>query len=64
MKEHDKTPEKKLNKLETNNLSEVEFKIQLIRCVHELRGRIGDLSENFNKEMESIKKEMESIKKN
>ena len=45
MKEQNKTPEKELNKMEINNLSDAEFKILVIRMLKEL-------SENLN----SIKK--------
>ena len=45
MKEHKKTPEEELNKMETSNLLDTEFKTLVIRIGNEL-------SENFN----SIKK--------
>ena len=41
MKEQIKTPEKELNKMEISNLSDVEFKILVIRMLKEL-------SENLN----------------
>ena len=41
MKEQIKTPEKKLNKLEINNISDAEFKTVIIRMLKEL-------SENFS----------------
>ena len=53
MKEQNKTPEKELNKMETSNLVDAEFKTLVIRMAKEL-------SENFN----SIKKGRETIKKN
>ena len=49
MKEQIKTPEKELNKMETSNLLDAEFKTLVIRMLNEL-------SENFNKEIVSIKK--------
>ena len=36
MKEQIKTPEKELNKMEISNLSDVEFKILVIRMLKEL----------------------------
>ena len=36
MKEQIKTPEKELNKMETSNLSDAEFKILVIRMLREL----------------------------
>ena len=53
MKEQNKTPEKELNKMETSNLLDGEFKTLVIRM-------LSELSENFN----SIKKGMEIIQKN
>ena len=43
MKEQNKTPEEGLNKMETRNLPDAEFKTLVIRM-------LNDLSENFNKE--------------
>ena len=45
MKEQIKTPEKELNKMEINNLSDVEFKALVIRMLKEL-----------NEDLSSIKK--------
>ena len=63
MKEQDKTLEKELRKMETRNLPDAEFKTLVIKMLNELRGRIDNLSENFNKEVRNIKMEIESIKK-
>ena len=60
MQEQNKTLEKELNKMETSNLVDVEFKTLVIRMLKEIRGRVGELTENFN----SIKKNVETIKKN
>ena len=57
MKEQNKTPEKELKKMETNNLSDARFKTLVIRMLKELRRRVEELSENLNKEIENIKKE-------
>ena len=48
MKEQNKTPEKELNKMETSNLLDTEFKTLVIRMLNELRGRADELKENFN----------------
>ena len=64
MKEQNKAPEKEFNKMETSNLPDADFKILVIRMLNELRGRIQELSENFNKEIGNIKIEIENIKKN
>ena len=49
MKEQNKTTEKEINKMETSNLPEAEFKTLVLRMLNEL-------SDNFNKEIENIKK--------
>ena len=43
-----------------NNLPDVEFKTLVIRMLDKLRGRVEELSENFNKEMQNIKMEIEN----
>ena len=48
IKEQTKTPEKLLNKIETNTLLDAEFKTLVITILKELRGRVDDLRENFN----------------
>ena len=42
--------------METSNLSDAEFKTLVMRMFKELRGRVNDLSENFNKDIGNIKK--------
>ena len=49
MKEQIKTPEKELNKMEINNLSDKEFKTMVIRMLKELR-------EDFNRIKKSSQK--------
>ena len=51
--EQNKTPQKEINKMETSNVLDAEFKTLVIRM-------LSDFTENFN----SIKKDMETIKKN
>ena len=53
MKEQNKTPEKELNKIETSNLLDEEFKTMIIRM-------LSEFNENFN----NIKKGIETPKKN
>ena len=51
MKEQNKAPEKELNKMETSNVPDAEFKTLIIRMLSDLKGRIEELSEKFNKEI-------------
>ena len=60
MKEQNKAPEKERNKVEMSNLKDAEFKTLVIRMLNELKGRVDELSENFNREVENIKMEMEN----
>ena len=53
MKEQEKSPEKEVNEMEASNLSDIEFKVEVIRMLKEL-------SENYN----SMKKDIETMKKN
>ena len=55
MKEPNKTPGKELNKMETSNLPDAEFKTLVIRM-------FNDLSKNFNKRIGNLKMETENIK--
>ena len=63
MKEQTKTPEKEPNEMEISNLSDAEFNTLIIRMFNELRDRVGEFSENFNKDIGSIKTELENIKR-
>ena len=51
IKKQNKAPEKKSNKMETSNLPDAEFKTLVIKMLKELRGRVNEFSENFNKEI-------------
>lgn len=53
MKEHKKNS-RKITKLNNDNLSDPEFKTMVRRILKELRGRIYELSNNFNKKIVSI----------
>ena len=57
--EQNKTPVRELNKMETNNLLDAEFKTLVIRMLTEIGGRVDELRENFN----SIKKAHNNHKK-
>ena len=48
MNEQNKTPEQELNKMETSNLLDAEFKTLVIRVLSELRGRADELRENIS----------------
>ena len=37
--------------METSNLPDAEFTALVIRLLNDLRGRVDELSENFNKEI-------------
>ena len=55
MKEQSKTPEKKLDKMETSNLPDAAFKTLVKEMLNEPRGRVDELSENLNKGISNIK---------
>ena len=50
MNAYNKTSEKELNKIETSNLLDAEFKTLVIRMLDELRGKVDEFSDKFNKE--------------
>ena len=50
---------KELNEMEVSKLSDIEFKIMVIRMLKELTDNYKGLSENYN----SMKKEIETINK-
>ena len=60
MREEKRNPEI----MESSNLTDAAFKTLVIKMFNELRGRVDELSENFNKEIENIKMDMEIIKQN
>lgn len=49
--------------MEASNLPDAKFKALVTRIFSELRGRVDQLSENFNEERGNIKTEIENIKK-
>ena len=63
IQEQNKTPEKELNKMKINNLLDKEFKAMVIKMLTELRRRMDEHSENFNKEIENIRKYQTEVTK-
>ena len=59
MKEQDKTPEKQLNEVEIGNLAEKEFRIMIVKMIHDLgkrmEAKIEKMQEMFNKDLEELK---------
>ena len=55
MKGQDKTPEKKLNEVETGNFSEKEFRIMIVKMIQELRKTMKKMQEMFTKDLEELK---------
>ena len=62
IKEQDKSSEKELTETEITNLPDKEYKVMDIRMLTELKRRIDEHSENFNKELENIKKNQAELK--
>ena len=46
---HKKEQNRTTGKMESRNLTDTEFKTLVIRLLDELRGRVDELSKNFNK---------------
>ena len=59
MKGQDKSPEKQLNKVETGNLPEKEFRTMTVKMVQDLRKR---MEANVEKMQEMITKDPEVLK--
>ena len=56
MKEQDKVSGKNPNVIEKNNLPEKEFKVVVVKMLNELRKRIDEQKQKFNKVLEDTKK--------
>ena len=56
MKEQNKTPEKELNKMETANLSDAEFKTLVIRMLREVIEYDKSIREEIKATLSEIKK--------
>ena len=50
--------------MESSNLTDAEFKTQVIKMLDELLGSVDKFSESFNKEVKNIKMEVEILKGN
>ena len=66
MKKQDKTAEKQLNEVEIGNLPEKEFRIMIVKMIHDLgkrmEAKIKKMQETFNKDLEEVKnKQMNNI---
>ena len=59
MKEQDKTPEEQLNGVEICNLPDKELKVINIKILKELKGRMYEDSDKFNKECRKYKESKE-----
>ena len=59
MKRKDNIPEKQLNEVEIGNLPEKEFRIMIVKMIHDLRKRmeakIEKMQEMFTKDLEELK---------
>ena len=55
VKEQDKTPEKQVNEVEIENLPEKEFRIIIVKMIHDLRKRMEKMQEMFTKNLEQQK---------
>ena len=59
MKEHNKTPEKEPNKMETSNLRDPEFKTLVIRMLNEVNENLSNIKKD-QPEMKDTLTEMEN----
>ena len=65
MKGKEKFPERVLNKIEASNLSDIEFKVMVIRMFQELSENYKELSGNYiimKRDMETMNKNQERMK--
>ena len=53
MKEEIKTPEKELNKMEINDLSDAQFKTLFIRMLKELRQDLNSIKKKIQSEIQA-----------
>ena len=58
MKEQNKTPEKELNEMETDNLSDAEFKTLVIRSLRELIEYSNNMKEEMKATLSETKKNL------
>ena len=55
MKEQDKSPPDQTNEEEIGSLSEKEFRVMILKMIQNLRNRMEEIQETFNKELEELK---------
>ena len=55
MKEEGKVPEEELSKVQISSQTDKEFKAMVLKMFKELRRRMDEYNEKFNKELENIK---------
>ena len=55
MREQGKTPPDLTNEEEIGNLPEKEFRIMIVKMIHNLGNRMEKIQEPFNKDLEELK---------
>ena len=55
------TPEKQLNEVEISNLSEIEFKIMIVKIIQDLRKRMEKMHKMFAKDLEELRNKQTEI---
>ena len=55
MKGKNKTPEKQLNEVEIGNLPEKEFRIMIVKMIHDLGKTMEKVQEMLTKDLEELK---------
>lgn len=62
MKKQDRPSEIELNEIVISNLPDKEFKVKTMKMLIRLERKVDELSEDFNKEIESMKKNQGELK--
>ena len=62
MREQGKTPPDLTNEEEIGNLPEKEFRIMIVKMIHNLGNRIDKMQETFNKDVEELKRNQAMMK--
>ena len=55
MKEQDKNPPDQTNEEEIGSLPEKDFRVMIVKMIHNLRNRMEKIQETFNKDLEQPK---------
>ena len=61
MKGQDQTPEKQLNKVETGNIPENEFRIMIVKMIQGLVKTMEKMQEMFTKDLQELKNKQREI---